>query len=361
MAIIKPHQSRPVKAAILGVLIFILVFIGARSTLLQFGQQEEITLSGRTMGTTYHIKYIDDALKLSPEQVQTQVDDVLKEVNRQMSTFIPTSEISRFNKLHQINTPFPISKEFATVVATAMSLNKVTQGALDITVGPLVNIWSFGPTKRTDTAPSAEKIAQTMQTVGIGKLKLTEKNGQFYLVKTTPNLYIDLSSIAKGFGVDQVARYLVSLGVKNYMVEIGGEIYAQGKNERHRPWEIGIEDPRYNGTRAVQTIVGLANQGMATSGDYRNYFEQDGKRFTHEINPNTGYPVQHHLASITVIAPNTMIADGLSTGLFVLGEDKALEVAKAHNLAVYLIIKQGDKFIVKMSPAFAKIAKSTEQ
>ncbi len=355
MSLIKPHHARTIKVAILGILVFGFAFIFAHSLFSRLGQKDEVSLSGRTMGTTYHIKYIDDKLAMNSQQVQKNIDEVLKEVNQQMSTFIPSSEISRFNQFREINTPFPISKDFATVVETAMHLNKVTDGALDITVGPLVNIWSFGPTKRSDTEPSAEKIAQTLKTVGIDKLKVFKKGDQYYLEKSVPQLYVDLSSIAKGFGVDKVAEYLASLGVKNYMVEIGGEIHAEGNNERGIPWEIGIEDPMYNGQRAVQRVVGLYDKGMATSGDYRNYFEQNGKRFTHEIDPTTGYPVQHHLASITVIAKNTMIADGLSTGLFVLGEKRAMEVAEKNNIAIYLIIKQGDKFVTQASPAFARL------
>ncbi len=355
MALIKPHQARPVKMAVLGVLVLGFLFMAGYSLLTKLGQKEQYSLSGRTMGTTYHIKYIDDSLKLSPQEVQAQADKLLKQVNQEMSTFMPTSEISRFNQFREINTPFAISKDFAHVVETAIQLNKVTEGALDVTVGPLVNIWSFGPTKRVDKEPSAEQIAEKMQFVGVDKLKVFAKDGQYYLEKSVPELYVDLSSIAKGFGVDKVAQYLDQLGVKNYMVEIGGEIFAKGKNERGRAWEIGIEDPLYNGERQVQTIVGLANKGMATSGNYRNYFEENGKRFTHEIDPTTGYPVQHHLASITVIADNTMIADGLSTGLFVLGEEDALKVAEKEHIAVYLIIKDGDKFVVKTSSAFNQL------
>ncbi len=317
---------------------------------------EQITLSGRTMGTTYHVKYIVPAkLQIHPEQVQQQIDTVLKEVNRQMSTFIPSSEISQFNQFKAINQLFPISADFAYVVATALELNQTTQGALDITIGPLVNIWNFGATKHTDKAPTAKQVAEKLKAVGIDKLKLSQDKDQFYLSKSVPELYVDLSAIAKGFGVDKVAQVLTQLGIKNYLVEIGGEIFAQGVNEKGVAWQIGIEHPQYTSERSVQNIVSLSGKAMATSGDYRNYFEQDGKRFTHEISPSTGYPVQHHLASITVIADNCTLADGLSTGLFVLGEEKALEVAEAQNLAVYLIIKQGDKFITKSSTAFQKL------
>ena len=346
------NKINPVKIILLVIITFLLVFLASHSMFKNLSQDSEVILQGKTMGTTYHITYINGDLERSPEYVQEKIDGILKLVNQQMSTYISTSELSQFNQFKEINTPFAISKDLAKVINEAIALNKVTDGALDVTVGPLVNLWGFGPEKRLNKAPTAEKIAERKSWTGVDKLKVFEKNGQFYLEKEVPQLYVDLSSIAKGFGVDQVARYLDSLGIKNYLVEIGGEIYAKGLNENNKPWQIAIEKPMFHGERAVEAIVGLDNMGMATSGDYRNYFEQNGKRFSHEIDPNTGEPIQHRLASITVIAQNTMIADGLSTGLFVLGEDKALALAEQKHLAVFLIIKTNDGFIVKTSTEF---------
>lgn len=309
-----------------------------------------VTLSGKTMGTTYQVKYLDDQ-HLDQTVVHQQIETLLKGVNQEMSTFIPTSDISRFNQ-HQDTTPFAIPYDFAKVVQTSLDLNKTTLGALDITIGPLVNIWNFGPTKRNKEAPSDEKIAETLKIIGIEKLQLSEKEGQYYLTKSEPKLYLDLSAIAKGFGVDKVANYLMSLKLQNYMVEIGGEVFAKGQNERGKTWSIGIENPSYNGERSVDTIVQLNGFGMATSGNYRNYFEQKGKRFSHEIDPKLGYPVQHQLASITVVAENTMIADGLSTGLIVLGEEQAFRVAEENNIAAYLIIQEGNGFKTQATMAF---------
>ena len=180
------------------------------------------------------------------------------------------------------------------------------------------------------------------------------------LSKAVPQVYIDLSSIAKGFGVDQVADVLEQNHVQNYMVEIGGEIRAKGKNPENKAWQIAIEKPNNTGERAVQEVIGLNNMAMATSGDYRIYFEENGQRFAHEIDPKTGYPIQHHLASITVLAPSSMTADGLSTGLFVLGENKALEVAEKENIPVYLIMKTEQGFETKMSSAFQKLLANKE-
>lgn len=348
------NSRNPIKVVVFGLLIFGLVFMASHSVFKAFGQEDQITLRGKTMGTTYHVKYIDKDLKLSPKDVQKNIDDLLKIVNQQMSTYIPNSELSRFNQFKEINTPFAVSEDLAKVVAEAIYLNKVTDGALDVTVGPLVNLWGFGPEKRLNKAPTKEQILARQKWIGVDKLKVLELNHQYYLEKSIPQLYVDLSSIAKGFGVDKVAQYLESLGIQNYLVEIGGEIFAKGVNEDEIPWQIAIEKPRFDGQTEVETVIGLNGLAMATSGNYRNYFEQNGKRFSHEIDPKTGETIQHRLASISVIAKNTMIADGLSTGLFVLGEDKALAVAEKLHLPVFLIIKNKDGFEVKMSSYLEK-------
>ena len=274
------------------------------------------------------------------------------DVNAKMSTYIKTSELSQFNQNTQTQTPIEISSDLAKVIKEAIRLNKLTQGALDVTVGPVVNLWGFGPEKRIEKQPTEEQLAARQAWVGIDKLTLTEKAGKFYLTKAIPELYVDLSSIAKGFGVDQVADYLESLQIENYMVEIGGEIRAKGHNSEGKPWQIAIERPNFDGSQIAQQIIGIKDLAMATSGNYRNYFEQDGIRFSHEIDPHTGRPIQHALASITVLAPSSMTADGLSTGLFVLGEKKAMEIAEQENLAIFMIIKEGKGYRTEMSSAF---------
>lgn len=316
-------------------------------------ETEIVSLTGKTMGTTYHIKYASNGdVSIASQQAHEQIDAILKDVNAKMSTYMKDSELSRFNQNTETNAPIEISADLAKVVKEAIRLNQVTQGALDITVGPVVNLWGFGPEKRVEKQPTAEQIAERQAWVGIDKLSLTEEGGKFFLAKSVPQLYVDLSSIAKGFGVDQVADYLESINVQNYMVEIGGEIRAKGKNAENKPWQIAIERPTFDGKQAAQQIIGLENMAMATSGDYRNYFEQNGVRFSHEIDPKTGYPIQHALASITVLAPTSMSADGLSTGLFVLGEQKALEVAEQEKLPIFMIIKDGKGYRTDMSTAF---------
>ncbi|ABN73264.1 FAD:protein FMN transferase [Actinobacillus pleuropneumoniae] len=316
---------------------------------------EQITLKGKTMGTTYTVKYIDNGELQNlqkPEEVQKTLDDLLKQVNNEMSTYQPDSQISRFNAMQEVNKAVQISPDFAKVVREAIRLNRVTEGALDVTVGKLVNLWGFGPDKRLNKAPSAEQIAALAPSVGIEKLSVSDNS----LMKSVPNLYLDLSSIAKGFGVDKLAEHLESLGLANYLVEIGGELRGKGKNLQGVDWRIAIEQPTLAQGQAAQITVPLHNLGMATSGNYRNYFEDEqGNRLSHIINPKELRPVSHKLASITVFAPTTMTADGLSTGLFVLGPEKALEVAEREKLAVFLIIKNGEAFETKMSREFEKL------
>ncbi|AOF53429.1 thiamine biosynthesis protein ApbE [Rodentibacter caecimuris] len=322
---------------------------------------EVISLSGKTMGTTYHVKYIDDgSVSENLQNTHEQIEYILKDVNAKMSTYIKDSELSRFNQNTQVNTPIEISADFAKVLAEAIQLHQVTEGALDVTVGPVVNLWGFGPEKRPERQPTAEQLAERQAWVGLDRITLDMSGNIPTLSKSVPQVYIDLSSIAKGFGVDQVAEKLEQLNAQNYMVEIGGEIRAKGKNAEGKPWQIAIEKPNMTGERAVENVIGLNNMAMATSGDYRIYFEENGKRFAHEIDPKTGYPIQHHLASITVFSPTTMTADGLSTGLFVLGEEKALEVAEKNDLAIYLIIKTANGFETKISSAFKKLMETKD-
>ncbi|MGC7559778.1 FAD:protein FMN transferase [Pasteurella sp. PK-2025] len=316
---------------------------------------ELVTLQGKTMGTTYSVKYIDNGeLELSSTEVHEQIESLLRDVNSKMSTYIATSELSLFNQNTKTNTPIEISADLATVLQESIRLNKLTEGALDVTIGPIVNLWGFGPEKRHSTESMDEHVKKFMQWVGIEKMKLSQSGKKFFLEKTIPQLYIDLSAIAKGFGVDKVANYVGSLGVQHYLVEIGGEIRAKGKNLEGKAWQIAIEKPTFDGSRAISQIVGLPDLAMATSGNYRNYFEENGQRFSHEIDPTTGYPIQHRLASVTVLADSAMTADGLATGLYVLGDKKALEVAEKHNLLIYMIMKTDDGFEAIMSSAFEK-------
>ncbi|NHB61580.1 FAD:protein FMN transferase [Photorhabdus sp. RW14-46] len=310
---------------------------------------EQKNIHGQTMGTYYSIKFVTGSSAPSPEALQKEIDRLLEEVNGQMSTYRPDSELSRFNQSRQIDRPFPVSPATAKVVKEAIYINKLTDGALDVTVGPLVNLWGFGPEGHVTKAPSASELEKRREWTGIDKL-VVEGNS---LIKTVPELYIDLSSIAKGYGVDVVAEYLESQNIKDYMVDIGGEVRTSGHNGKDLLWRIAIEKPSDTGmAQNAQEVIMPGNMSIATSGDYRNYFEQNGVRYSHTIDPKTGNPISHNLVSITVIAPVCMSADGLSTGLNVLGPEKGMEVAENLNIPVFMIIKTKNGFEERYSKAF---------
>ena len=307
---------------------------------------EQIHLSGPTMGTTYNIKYIESEGIPSPEVLQKEVDRLLEEVNDQMSTYRKDSELSRFNQ-NQTSTPFEVSPQTATVVKEAIRLNGLTLGALDVTVGPLVNLWGFGPEARPEVVPTDEELAARKANTGIQHLTV-EGN---LLTKDIPNLYVDLSTIAKGWGVDVVADYIQSQGIQNYMVEVGGEMRLKGINREGVKWRIAIEKPSVD-ERAVQEIIEPGDMAVATSGDYRIYFERDGVRYSHIINPQTGKPIRHKVVSVTVLDKSSMTADGLATGLMVLCEEQGMKIANENDIPVFMIVKTEDGFKEMASEAY---------
>ena len=307
---------------------------------------DQVHLSGPTMGTTYNIKYIVAENQPTPDVVQKEVDRLLEQVNDQMSTYRTDSELSLFNQ-SESSQPFEVSPQTATVVKEAIRLNNLTLGALDVMVGPLVNLWGFGPEARPEVVPSDNELKKRKAETGIEHLSV---NGNA-LSKDIPSLYVDLSTIAKGWGVDVVADYIESQGILNYMVEVGGEMRLKGLNREGVKWRIAIEKPTVD-ERAIQEIIEPGDMAIATSGDYRNYFEKEGVRYSHIINPQTGKPINHKVVSVTVLDKSSMTADGLATGLMVLGEDKGMKVANDNNIPVFMIVKSSDGFIELASDAY---------
>ncbi|WP_325893621.1 FAD:protein FMN transferase [Grimontia sp. NTOU-MAR1] len=303
-------------------------------------------LTGSTMGTYYSVKYLADGDTRASNDIQAEIDARLELVNDQMSTYRKDSELSLFNQ-QKTSEPFTVSKDTAKVVAESIRLNTLSDGALDVTVGPLVNLWGFGPEGRPDRVPTVEQIAERRAMTGIEFLSVDGNN----LIKTNPGLYVDLSSIAKGFGVDVIANYLTSLGISNYLVEIGGELQLKGKNAEGQPWRIAIEKPTSE-QQTVQEIIAPGDMAIATSGDYRNYFEENGVRYSHTINPATAKPINHRLVSVTVLDKSCMTADGLSTAFMVMGPDAALALANQENIPAFFIVKTDNGFNEVASDAF---------
>jgi thiamine biosynthesis lipoprotein len=310
---------------------------------------EPITLTGSTMGTTYTVKMPQAPERMTAAAVQAELDRMLADINRRMSTYDPDSELSRFNRNPDTDW-VSVSPELLFVVREAQRISALTEGAFDITVGPLVNLWGFGPTPTDDAIPSEQAIAEAQARVGYQRLRVRDHPPG--LKKERADMYVDLSAIAKGYAVDRLADYLESLAVADYMVEIGGELRVKGRNAQGTPWRIAIEKPT-PGQRSAERILHLSGQGIATSGDYRNYFEKDGQRYSHEINPQTGKPIRHELVSVTVVHPAAATADALATGLIVMGPKHGFELAEQQGLAVLFIMLRNGAFEEKSTTAFA--------
>lgn len=296
---------------------------------------------GQTMGTTYMVK-VAGSPQIDQQTLRIKIDAELRSVNDQMSTYLESSEISQFNQSDSTEW-FPVSKPFAEVVEAALQISEKTDGAFDITVGPLVNAWNFGTTERTGKVPEQATIDRLKAQMGYQKLEVRVDPPA--LRKKNSGLQIDLSAIAKGHGVDRVVEMLGELGADAVFVEIGGEVRTRG-DKPGGPWRVGIQLPdAANETVMVahrMLINDDAGNAMATSGDYRNFFEVDGKRFSHTIDPRTGRPVDHRLASVTVVATTCMAADAWATALSVMGPQASLNLAQEHGLHTLLATRNGD-------------------
>lgn len=278
---------------------------------------DKVELTGATMGTTYQVKYLME----QPINYQSSVDSLLEDFNLCLSTYINESEISQFNSgtLHRFQRPY-----FYEMLVQSRQVNQSTGGAFDPTVMPLVSAWGFGPQESSVPEPDPKEVDSLLNSVGFGNIFFDE----LAVCKLKPEVRLDFSAIAKGYAVDQLMFLLKSKGLENVFVEIGGEIAASGINERNKPWAVFIEKPEA-GERAVQAVVSLDNIAVATSGNYRNFYIKDGKKYAHTISPFTGYPVQHSLLSVSVFASTCSIADAYATAFMVLGLNKAQKILSA--------------------------------
>ncbi|MFW5724231.1 MAG: FAD:protein FMN transferase [Halochromatium sp.] len=315
-----------------------------------------LALRGSTMGTSYSVQIVAPPAELDRDALAAAIDARLADINRRMSTYQPSSELSRFNH-SQTTDWFLVSPELVAVVAAARAVSAASAGAFDVTVGPLVNLWGFGPTPSADDLPTAGDLQAARARVGWRQLEVQSQPPA--LRKSRPDLSVDLSAIAKGYAVDRLAELVEAHDLEDYLVEIGGELRGRGVNGRGEPWRIAIERPEAS-RRAVFEVVALRDIGMATSGDYRNFVEIDGKRYSHTIDPATGRPVDHRLASVTVLADDCMQADAWATALLVLGPERGLELAEQLGLAALFIehapaASAGEAFVSQATTAFAAL------
>lgn len=312
--------------------------------------QPEFVLRGPTMGTTFTVKIADMPVGVDEEAIESAVDSALATVDAQMSTYRQDTEISRFNRSRDTEW-FPVSVEFSRVVAEAQRISELSRGAFDVTVAPLVDAWGFGPAGDRNEVPPPAAIERVRDRVGYRKLEV--RSAPPALRKLRPDLELDLNAIAQGFAVDLLAEKLEALAVKNYMVEIGGEVRARGRNGRGSIWRIAIERP-LEGERSVQAIIEIDGLAVATSGDYRHYFERDGRRYSHTIDPMTARPVGERLASVTVVTESAMESDALATAFTVMGADAGYDLALERGLAALFITRRDGRFAERATPAFER-------
>jgi thiamine biosynthesis lipoprotein len=313
------------------------------------GQSGEFELAGGTMGTQYSIKLPDPGAGL--DALKGEVEAAFADVNGMMSTYLPNSEISRFNETSSVDW-ITVTGAFCLSVEKALEISAETGGAFDITVGPVVNLWGFGPGDIVDTPPSDEAVASAMARVGFDKLHANCSMPA--LRKDVPGLLLDMSAFGKGFAADRVATLLDRKGYKSYLIEVGGELRLRGRNIRDEKWAIGIELPLTD-QRRPHTKVFVTDTALATSGDYRNFFMSEGQRYSHTIDTRTGKPVTHNLASVTVLDPRGYRADALATALLVMGPEEGLAFAEAENLPALFLVREADGFRELTTPAFDRL------
>lgn len=303
------------------------------------------SFSGPTMGSMYTVKYVAASGTPDKATLQRDTEVILADIDKQMSTYRADSDIEAFNAL-PAGACSAMPAGVLELVQVGRQLSEDSKGAFDLTVEPLLNLWGFGPQGKGEVVPTAEQIAETMQIVGQHHLRV---EGEKLCKDAT--VQVDFNSIAAGYAVDRVSANLEAAGVTSYLVEITGELRAQGHKPDGTPWRVAIEAPHDN-ERVAQRIIELDGLGVSTSGDYRNYFERDGKRYSHTLDPQTGAPIEHRLAAVTVVNESTLMADGLSTLLMVLGPERGLAYASERDLAAFFVIHEGQEFISKSTGAF---------
>ncbi len=311
-------------------------------TLIPKEKSKELShFTGLTMGSiSYSVKVV------GKYEFQKSIDSILFSFNKSLSTYIPDSEISVFNRAGVILEP---SDLFDEVLNASFDIYEKTGGAFDPTVGPLVNAWGFGPDK-TIVAPDSSKVDSLLLLIGLEKVDINESS-----VSKDVGVYLDFSAIAKGQAVDEVGKWLESKGVGNYMVEIGGEVRCRGLNQKDQVWRIGIQDPRSPNYDAQMAIVQMKDRSLATSGNYRNFYEKDGKVFAHIVDPRTGYTATHNLLSTSVFAPDCMMADAYATAFMVLGLEQSIKIVEADpNLEAVFIFQTEEELDIYESTGISE-------
>ena len=311
-------------------------------------EPDTLELRGRAMGTAYSIKVVAsaDGSNPAPERLRERIAMRLDDLEDRFSNYRPDSEVSRFNA-YQGQAWFDVSPVFLDVVGQAMTVSERTGGAFDVTVGPLVELWGFGAGGEAGQIPPQEALDRLLAATGFGRVQLRETPPA--VRRTQPGVQLDFSAIAKGYAVDAVCALLQETGVSSYVVEIGGEVRAQGRRADGRDWSVGIEQPDATG---AAEIVPLQDAAIATSGDYRIYFEHEGRRYSHVLDPRTGWPVSHAGAAVSVLSSTAAEADALATALLVLGPEAGPELAEREGIAARLVVRTAAGLTVLRTTAY---------
>lgn len=327
------------------VLLCLLVLAGCAET---ETPSEVKRLEGGIFGTFWMVSIADPVSDEQLTVLRLGIEETLAHVDLQMSTWKPQSELMQLNG-HPVGEWLVLSPELMQVLSLSQTISAQSGGAFDVTVGHLVNLWSFGPEQRPDVIPEPEQLQAGLATTGYSGLELDTSASQ---ARRQQDFFIDLSGVAKGFGVDEVARYLTAQGLSHFLVNIGGELVASGEREPGQSWRIGIELP-HSGVQVAHHIIPVKDMSVASSGDYRNYFEVDGQRFSHTLNPLTGWPIDHRVASVTVLAPENAEADAWATAMMVLGTE-GLSLAESLELRVLMLERNGDGWTTHLSSAMVE-------
>ncbi len=307
------------------------------------------------MGGTFSVKIVtakDELETPGLQDVDRALRSSLDRIEGLMSTWDRDSELSRFNRSTSLE-PFAVSPETFEVFKWSIEVGGLTGGALDVTIGPLVDAWGFGPPGPRNAPPSNEEIARLREATGAGRLELNPK--ALTVRKTRPEVQCDLSSIVPGYAADRLWTDLTDRGFTDFLIDVGGEVRARGRNQKSAPWQVAIERPSAQGD-AIQRLVPISNLAITTAGDYRKYREVDGQRVAHILDPRTGRPLTHRLASVTIIDALAVRADAFDTALMVLGMDDGMALATKLNLAALFIERTGNGFSERATPRFEAIA-----
>lgn len=330
-----------VKVFILLALVFLLAACSGEP------EKQPLRLQGQIFGTFWLATFPDDWSEQQAKQIEQGILQELEAVNASMSTYIEDSELNQLNQA-ELGEWVEVSSELFEVLKISQQIAAASDGAFDVTIGGLVNLWSFGPEARPENLPATSELQERLDQLGYRYLELDADNQR---ARRMQDFFIDLSGVAKGYAVDQVAFWLKQQGVDNFLVNIGGDLIVGGERKPGQPWRIGVEVPD-GSIQQAHHILPLVDSSIATSGDYRNYYEVDGRRMSHTINPRTGWPVDHNLASVTVQHSSNAVADAWATAFMVLGTEASLEVANREGIKLLSISRDGDAWRTDLSEAF---------